>query len=457
MIKTTISLLVAASLAMLGSEVVYARGCGGAHGGGGSRGGYSGGESRGGYSGGAQRGGESARGGSREGYSGRESRGEPAGGQRGGESARGGSRGEYPGGEPRGESAAEGRRGGESSRAGPPSGAEGAAAGAAAANRNQPQHSGAQGAAAGAAAANRNQPQYSGAQGAAAGAAAANRNQPQYSGAQGAAAGYAAAGWAGSSAAHVGLPTDVGFGAAAATGAGAAAYVGNHQTLPVSASAYAARGAATRSAVAGSGAFGQGWYAAHPGAWNPTGWAAGQAWGASAWPSVGAWCGWSAGAQPVYYDYGNSVSYQGNQVYYGDQPVATADQYYQQASTLAQTQAAPDPKAGEWMPLGVFGLVRGAESDPHYIMQVAVNKSGAVGGNYYDVVSGTTVPIQGAVDKETQRLAWTVGDNKNTVGETGIFNLTKDEAPALIHIGKDKTQQWTLVRLKQPETQSAQQ
>jgi hypothetical protein len=32
-----------------------------------------------------------------------------------------------------------------------------------------------------------------------------------------------------------------------------------------------------------------------------------------------------------------------------------------------------------------------------------------------------------------------------------IYNLTKDESPALIHIGKDKTQQWTLVRLKQPE------
>ena len=84
-------------------------------------------------------------------------------------------------------------------------------------------------------------------------------------------------------------------------------------------------------------------------------------------------------------------------------------------------------------------------------MQLAVNKSGAVAGNYSDVISGTTIPIQGAVDKQTQRLAWTVGDNKTTVGETGIYNLTKDESPALIHIGKDKTQQWTLVRLKQPE------
>jgi hypothetical protein len=105
------------------------------------------------------------------------------------------------------------------------------------------------------------------------------------------------------------------------------------------------------------------------------------------------------------------------------------------------------------MPLGVFGLIRGAESDPHYVMQLAVNRSGSVAGNYYDVVTGTSVPVQGAVDRQSQRLAWTVGDNKTTVGETGIYNLTQDQAPALIHVGKDKTQQWTLVRIKQPDAQ----
>ena len=102
-------------------------------------------------------------------------------------------------------------------------------------------------------------------------------------------------------------------------------------------------------------------------------------------------------------------------------------------------------------PLGVFALVQKEQSDPHYVMYLAINKSGIIGGNYTDLVSGTTVPIQGAVDKKTQRAAWTVGKNKNTVCETGLYNLTQDEAPALIHIGKDKTQQWLLVRLKQPE------
>jgi len=249
---------------------------------------------------------------------------------------------------------------------------------------------------------------------------------------------------------------DAGARGVGAPGVGAGGYAGSHQLEGVSDGAYAARGAATRNAYGGTDAFGQGWYAAHPTVWNPTGWTTGTAWGTATWPSVGAYCGWSAGTQPIYYDYGNNVTYQGNQVCFDNQPVASADQYYQQASTLAQSQPAPDPSAGEWRPLGVFGLVSGDQTDPHYLMQLAINKSGAVGGNYHDVISGTTLPIQGAVDKQTQRLAWTVGDNKKTVGETGIYNLTKDEAPALIHIGKDKTQQWTLVRLKQQPQPDAQ-
>ena len=238
----------------------------------------------------------------------------------------------------------------------------------------------------------------------------------------------------------------------AAKAGGGAAYAGYHQTEAVSGSVYAARGAAVRTSYSGGyGMYGQSWYGAHPGAWAPTGWTAGQAWNAAAWPAVGASLGWSDGVQPVVYNYGDNVTYQSDQVYYGNQPFATADEYYQQASNLAASAPVADPNSGQWMPLGVFALVQKDQSDPHYVMQLAVNKSGALAGNYSDLISGTNVPIQGAVDKSTQRVAWTVGANKNTVGETGLYNLTRDESPALIHIGKDRTQQWTLVRLKQPE------
>ena len=56
--------------------------------------------------------------------------------------------------------------------------------------------------------------------------------------------------------------------------------------------------------------------------------------------------------------------------------------------------------------------------------------------------------VDGAVDKKTQRVAWTMGDNKSTVVDTGLANLTKDEGPALLHLGKDRTEEWLLVRLK---------
>ena len=47
--------------------------------------------------------------------------------------------------------------------------------------------------------------------------------------------------------------------------------------------------------------------------------------------------------QPIPYDYGTNITYQNNQVYYGNQPTASADDYYQQAATLAQARPQPIP------------------------------------------------------------------------------------------------------------------
>ena len=52
-------------------------------------------------------------------------------------------------------------------------------------------------------------------------------------------------------------------------------------------------------------------------------------------------------------------------------------------------------------------------------------------------------------------MAFTVGDKTSTVIETGLYNLTKDEAPVLIHFGQDRTEQWLLVRLKNPDATPA--
>jgi hypothetical protein len=298
------------------------------------------------------------------------------------------------------------------------SGAQGAAAGAAAANRNSPQASGAQGAAAGAAAANRNSPQASGAQGAAAGAAAANRNSPQASGAQGAAAGAAAA---------------------------------NRNSPAISGASGAAAGyAALQNSFNHPNVFGQQWYGDHPDAWAASGWAAGAAWAPSTWGAVAGYCGYG-NATPISYNYGVNVTSQNGNVSVDGQNVGTNEEFSQQAADLAQTGTeAETTDTEQWLPLGVFAMVRNENQHPQLIVQMAIDKQGILRGNFTDEITDQASPIHGAVDKQTQRAAWTVGGNKNTVMEAGLSDLTDGEAPALIH-KNGKTDHWLLVRLEQPK------
>ncbi|QDU49342.1 hypothetical protein [Gimesia panareensis] len=213
-------------------------------------------------------------------------------------------------------------------------------------------------------------------------------------------------------------------------------------------------GAVIRGGFYGWGMYYPGWYAAHPGVWYAAGWPAGYAWTVCTWSAMMNWFAWS-NMQPVYYDYGNNVVYQDNSVYVNNQDVGTAEEYTQQASQLAQAGASADVnEQGKWMPLGVFALSPSGETKSNSVVELAVDKDGILRGNYTDTKTNKTQQVQGSVDKKTQRAAWTVGDDKNTVYDTGVYNLTKDEAPLLVHIGKDKTEQWLMVRLNQKDKDS---
>jgi hypothetical protein len=102
------------------------------------------------------------------------------------------------------------------------------------------------------------------------------------------------------------------------------------------------------------------------------------------------------------------------------------------------------------MPLGVFAMVQGEETTSNNIFQLAVNKEGVIRGNYYNALTDEVAPVHGAVDKKTQRAAWTVGDKKSPVHEAGIANLTKDDTTMMVHYGKEKSQQFTLFRIPEP-------
>lgn len=181
-------------------------------------------------------------------------------------------------------------------------------------------------------------------------------------------------------------------------------------------------------------------------------------WTSATWNALTRWWDWgsaTAAAPTYYYDYGNTVVYEGDTVYYDSKPVATADEYYDQAGDIAKKGDAKVNDEEEWRSLGVWAMAQGEESQSNKMLQIAINKDGVIRGNYYDALTETTLPIQGSVDKKTQRAAWTVGKNDKVVYETGIHNLTKEETQMLIHFGKEKTQQWMLVRLEAPEDESS--
>jgi hypothetical protein len=196
--------------------------------------------------------------------------------------------------------------------------------------------------------------------------------------------------------------------------------------------------------------FNDNWWPRYPGAWRAAAWTtAASVWGAAAWGTCSSFCEYPA--EPVYYDYGSNVVYEGETVYINGDSVGTQEQYAQQAITIADTgMQAPATKEEEWLPLGVFAMVQGEGSDSNDLFQLAVNKAGTIRGNFYNALTDTTLPAFGSVDKKTQRAAWTVGDRKEPIYEVGFANLTNSETTMLVHFGKDRTQQWSLVRIEQP-------
>ena len=108
------------------------------------------------------------------------------------------------------------------------------------------------------------------------------------------------------------------------------------------------------------------------------------------------------------------------------------------------------------MPLGVFAIAEAEADDTGMLLQLAVSKEGIVAGTFHNETGDFSRPVEGMVDQKSQRAAWRFADGKNEqlVMETGIVNLTKDEATALVHFGQDRTETWTLVRLPAPEEKS---
>ena len=121
--------------------------------------------------------------------------------------------------------------------------------------------------------------------------------------------------------------------------------------------------------------------------------------------------------------------------------------------TTERPQLSDQVQDEEWLPLGVFALTREDVDDSQTMLELAVNKQGVLAGTYYNESTETSRPLKGTMDAESQRavVGFADGSDQDLALETGIYNLTQEEAPGLLYHGTEEATPILLVRLAPPE------
>ena len=164
-------------------------------------------------------------------------------------------------------------------------------------------------------------------------------------------------------------------------------------------------------------------------------------------------------SDPYYADYGANVVYDGDNVYVDNQPVP-AEQYEKPIlEAAANVEQPPSPlpptdpnQSAEWMPLGVFALAQEDKGDPVMFFQLSINRAGIISGAFQSTITNDTRPVAGQVDKASQRAAWRVDDNTETIFETTLGNLTQDVSPIAVTLGTRELKRgcWSACRSQRP-------
>jgi hypothetical protein len=139
-------------------------------------------------------------------------------------------------------------------------------------------------------------------------------------------------------------------------------------------------------------------------------------------------------------------------VYVDGRAASTPEEYARQAvAMVAYIPTKVDET--EWLPLGTFTFTREDVDDSQSMMELAINKQGVVAETYFNEATGASRALNGMVDQECQRVAigFADGKNRDIVLETGLVNLTEDEAPGLLQIRTEQSAPVLLVRLPVPE------
>ena len=163
-----------------------------------------------------------------------------------------------------------------------------------------------------------------------------------------------------------------------------------------------------------------------------------------------------------YYDYGSGGgSYYDGTTVMADGEAVAAEEYAQQAEQIAlsvpeEDTESSDASGDEWLPLGVFAVAQEGESSatPTMFMQLAVRKDGVIAGTYQNKETGETASLEGMVDGDSQRAAWTFAGKTSPIVETGIQNLTMNETQVLVHFDGGDSKTYLLVRVDNPEAKT---
>lgn len=121
-------------------------------------------------------------------------------------------------------------------------------------------------------------------------------------------------------------------------------------------------------------------------------------------------------------------------------------------ATVEPPASQEEAEAADWLPLGTFGIsTNEKDTEPSRVLQLAISKEGIISGTVFNTKTDQAQSVQGQVDRETQRVAFRVGESEDIVVETGLYNLTQEDVPVLVHFGTDKVENWLLIRLEDPE------
>lgn len=170
------------------------------------------------------------------------------------------------------------------------------------------------------------------------------------------------------------------------------------------------------------------------------------------------------------YYYGTNVYYVNDMVYVNGEPYVPASDYYMQAAEIAARGVSQTPiqitvniespaaqpvvadiPPEEWMPMGTFAVLEDPEATTtSTVIQLATNKSGQIAGNVINMQTDEIMPVYGAIDPETQRVAMRI-EGREEIAECGLWNLTQDALTVLLHVDAETTEERTLVRLSDSE------